>query len=790
MRARPSPIASAITYKARGFQVWGVAQAWRQATALSEAGIPGFNTRALQPFLQGVESEATKVGRNSVVIIDELSQIGTAQLLKLLRLRKKHGFIIVATGDDKQCRSVEAGAVINLLRQALGQQAVPQILTTIRQKTEREREIAGLFREGKPDAAARALDMKLDDETAVAVEGGFEDAVSRIADLAVEQDATVSTPTNADALEISRAIRSRLQAEGRVGEDALTIQATDGRGAAYALSLAVGDKVRLFSRTYGLFDGRSAQLGNNGSLLDVVTVSPDGLVLRTSTGKDGFVSWDALRDPLTRRIRLGLGYALTIDTAQGMTSDRHILALPRGSAGVSAQKAYVGASRHRIASWIITSKGAELQQIDARRPLGIKREVSDQDVWKNVAKNLSQASIRMSATEFLEQASKKQKDAVQTFQTTKRIIERRRLEGQPETELKDRALSCYAVAVAENITQLQKAAAMFKRPALSEIDIREQFARACRGHGLELDGALPVMDGARHYVRVANAPRTKKQGLYVGHLDGWPAGFIRNWATNTETRWKLEADAVAMSTVEAADAARRAQERLAERARSQRESEERTAALARRIVGRACPALPSNPYLKRKGVRPAGVLQDRFGLVVPMRDNAGLIRNVQTITATGMKRYLRGPIHGLWHMLGQARDGAPLVVAEGLATAATVREATGLPVAVAFDAANLVQVARALRGVYPASRIWIAGDDDRFHPARGLPNVGREKAEEAARAVHGRAVFPVFDRDDETSTDFNDVGGRGLAEMATSSPPQASGYWSGPAQEHRPEWLR
>ena len=758
-------------YKARGFQVWGVAQAWRQATGLAEAGIPGFNTRALQPFLQGVASGATKVDARSVVIIDELSQIGTAQLLKLLRLRDRHGFIIIATGDDKQCRSVEAGAVIDLLRQALGESAIPQILTTVRQQTEREREIAGLFREGKPVAAARALDMKLEDGTALAVEGGFDDAVARVADLAVDHDASVSAPTNADALAIGRAIRARLQASGRVGKDRSTVQATDGRGGAYVLALAPGDKVRLFARTSALFNGRSAQLGHNGSILDVVDVTPNGLTLRTANGKIGLVAWETLRDPLTRRVRLGLGYCLTIDTAQGMTSDRHILALPRGSAGVSAQKAYVGASRHRITSWIVTSKGAELQQIDVRRPLGIKHDVTDRDVWNNIAKNLSQVSLRMTATEFLKKASAERRKSVQNFQGTKRTIERRKLEGKPETELKERALGCYTAAVAKSITKLHNAMATFKRPLVSEIEARDQFAQAIRAVGLELDGALPEMDGRRHYVRLADAPPAKKQGLYQGYLDGWPAGFIKNYKTGEERKWKAEAEHIAITAAEAAQLARKAREKVDQRRAQKLSDDARTAMKARGMLDLAGPALRSHPYLRRKGIQPDALLQDRAGrLIVPMFDVTGKIWNLQLIAGSGFKWYLPGRKQGLCHMLGQAVDGEPLGIAEGLATASTVREATGLPVAVAFDASNLLPVAQALRGLYPASPILIMGDDDRHLPARGLPNVGREKAEEAARAVGGRVVFPVFEDGDMTSTDFNDIGGRGLEAVTDRQP--------------------
>ena len=107
-------------------------------------------------------------------------------------------------------------------------------------------------------------------------------------------------------------------------------------------------------------------------MLDVDVVLPDGLVLRTSTGKQGFVSWEGLTDRLTRRVKLGYGYALTIDTAKGMTSDHHILALPRGSAGASARKPMSGRPAC-VKSLIVTSKGAELEQISARRRLASRQ---------------------------------------------------------------------------------------------------------------------------------------------------------------------------------------------------------------------------------------------------------------------------------------------------------------------------------------------------------------------------------------------------------------------------------
>ena len=82
---------------------------------------------------------------------------------------------------------------------------------------------------------------------------------------------------------------------------------------------------------------------------------------------------------------------------------------------------------------------------------------------------------------------------------------------------------------------------------------------------------------------------------------------------------------------------------------------------------------------------------------------------------------------------------------------------TGATVAVvsAFDAGNVVSVARALHEAYPDKALVIAGDDDRHHRA----NRGRAKAEQAVRETGGHAVFPAFAPDERGKdfTDFNDL---------------------------------
>ena len=175
-------------------------------------------------------------------------------------------------------------------------------------------------------------------------------------------------------------------------------------------------------------------------------------------------------------------------------------------------------------------------------------------------------------------------------------------------------------------------------------------------------------------------------------------------------------------------------------------------------------------YLSRKGVQPHGVRFAAAGwLLVPLRDAAGKLWNVERIApakpadgGTDKLGLKDGRKSGLWHMVGDVTSTASdtaapgvLLVAEGYATAASLFEATGRPVAVAFTAGNLAHVAKALRTLYPAALLVLCGDDDMQTYARTGNNPGRDKATAAARAVRGLAVFP--DGLPDGGGDFNDL---------------------------------
>ena len=132
-----------------------------------------------------------------------------------------------------------------------------------------------------------------------------------------------------------------------------------------------------------------------------------------------------------------------------------------------------------------------------------------------------------------------------------------------------------------------------------------------------------------------------------------------------------------------------------------------------------------------------------------------MLHSLQTITPDGDKRF-KGRMKGCYHAIGKPTGF--VVVCEGYATGASIHQATGYAVAVAFTAGNLLAVtmavARALHCKYPDLGVLVAADDD--HRTDGNP--GLNAARNAALAVGGLVVAPQFPADrPPQATDFNDL---------------------------------
>ena len=303
--------------------------------------------------------------------------------------------------------------------------------------------------------------------------------------------------------------------------------------------------------------------------------------------------------------------------------------------------------------------------------------------------------------------------------------------------------------------------------------LRDDWARvamALKSHLPEAEG-FALFDqwsqGSERY-RAADAKATWRSvkatgGVGIGTLMTMAkdAGF--DLAAHLSAERLGQAVPIAAPPPEVTEAQRAAE---AERARTERAAgelaHERAAKRAQELcqVGRTT---GSNAYLDRHGLQavPGVLFGDNDELLVPLRDAAGKVWNVQRILpnkpASGPdKLLLKGSRKaGLWHWLGEPQGAPVLLIAEGLATAASVQLATQRPTAFAVDAGNLAAVGKALRAAHPDALIVFAADNDAETEARTGQNPGVAKATAAARAVRGTVAYPTGLA--EGLTDWNDA---------------------------------
>lgn len=245
-------------------------------------------------------------------------------------------------------------------------------------------------------------------------------------------------------------------------------------------------------------------------------------------------------------------------------------------------------------------------------------------------------------------------------------------------------------------------------------------------------------DGKLRRYRVDGDKAGSTNGWYVLHAHPVLAGAFGSWKTGESHNWREVRDKPPTrqereqlrQAMQAAQAAR-----VIEQATVHEQAREK----AERLWQRARPATNAHPYLQRKRIAAIGVRRLRDMLLIPARDSGGVLHTLQFIGPDGSKRFLSGGrIAGCYYAMG--RPAGVLLLCEGYATGATLHQATGHAVAVAFNCGNLPAVARALRTKFPRLRILVCADNDMRTPG----NPGVTRAQEAARAVGGAVVVPRF----------------------------------------------
>ena len=186
-------------------------------------------------------------------------------------------------------------------------------------------------------------------------------------------------------------------------------------------------------------------------------------------------------------------------------------------------------------------------------------------------------------------------------------------------------------------------------------------------------------------------------------MDGLPAGGFENWKDGRGwENWRADLGRSLTPDEEAVYRTR------LETARRQREAEDaaRKAQARAQAAGIWAAAAPctEHPYLTRKGVHRTAHGSTRACWFCLCATLTGCCTLSSSSPPTARSGFCAGPRRaGPYFAIGEP-DGV-LCLAEGFATAASIHEATGYAVAVAFDAGNLVPVAVALRAKFPDLRI-------------------------------------------------------------------------------------
>jgi putative DNA primase/helicase len=165
----------------------------------------------------------------------------------------------------------------------------------------------------------------------------------------------------------------------------------------------------------------------------------------------------------------------------------------------------------------------------------------------------------------------------------------------------------------------------------------------------------------------------------------------------------------------------------------------------------------TSPYLERKKI--SGEFGIRYRelngcIYIPIRDIDGKIWSLEEINAEGKKLSWTGARKvGGFHVVGEAGD--VIYLAEGFATAASIKLATGMGCVCTFGTGQFKAVAATFRKRYPDRKIIICGDLN--HPSK--KSSSEKLAEDAAKLVGGFVLFPKFKNSTEEDfpTDFNDL---------------------------------
>lgn len=236
---------------------------------------------------------------------------------------------------------------------------------------------------------------------------------------------------------------------------------------------------------------------------------------------------------------------------------------------------------------------------------------------------------------------------------------------------------------------------------------------------------------------------------FVLHDDvTFAAGAYGDWRDDQQTNTWSSRKKGEMSASEWKTCQNRIEQAKAKREAEQAAEYAQAALVAKETWDKCKKADFVHKYLDDKQVKAYGigwgtVARNPASLVIPVYNSDGDIVSIQSISSAGNKLFLSGGRKkGCFHKI---QGNGTTFICEGYATGATIHEATGATVIIAFDAGNIPPVAKH----FPSA--IVACDNDQFKPNLGNSGV------EAGKKSGLKYVIPQFKDLSTQPSDFNDL---------------------------------
>jgi len=254
----------AAAYESAGYNVRAVSIANSAVDVLrQETTVPAQSVaKELYEWSQG----RGKLGARDLLIIDEVSTLGTKQGAELLGAAHQRSATVIALGDDKQFQAVAHGSALELMQRAVRDGV--DLEKTRRQREGWQREATQAVRRGDVAAAIGAYrerghvrEFGTQDEARSAVVARWREIESGGVECGIEAF------TNRERIAINALAREEWRAMGRLSGGDVRLDTTDGQ-----TPYAVGERVviRETIREAGLFNGSVGTVqGIDGATLQI-----------------------------------------------------------------------------------------------------------------------------------------------------------------------------------------------------------------------------------------------------------------------------------------------------------------------------------------------------------------------------------------------------------------------------------------------------------------------------------------------------------------------------------------